>query len=382
MTVEFIKKHYNKPTTKLVLMFILIMIIGYTFSWIITILTDPYKFSLSEFLYRAFTITDAKNYIKIAEYGYTTIGNDKYLLVFFPMYPLMIRILHTITFIDYSLCAFIISLFSSCASVVLLYKVSRIDYKEECATHIAIAYLMYPVMSFMLTALNEGVFMMFLLATVYCIRKKKYILAGLFGYLVALTRLPGLCIGALMLAETIQYIVYAIKKGTLSLKIVIKQCIMMFMTLMGLATYLLINYALYNDFFKFFDYQSEIWYQHVSNPIKVIFEVIIKNQIIDRDLLVGYTNLIACIVILLSIIYSTIKKVRASYIFYMLVYFSVCYSASWILSGARYSIGAFVIFISLGIFLALHKYFRKIFYPLYFTIFLYVTYLCTNLIIH
>lgn len=363
-------------------MFIMIMIIGYSISWIITNLNGSVYISVRNFLDRAFTITDAKNYIKIAEYGYVTEGNDRYLLVFFPMYPLLIRILHTISFLDYKSCAFIISLVSSCISIVLLYKIALLDYKEDCATNIAMVYIMYPVMSFMVTALNEGLFMMLLFATVYSVRKKKFILAGLFGYMVALTRLPGLCIGALMLYETIYYTVKSIGKRKFKLVVLFKQCVMMLMTILGLCTYLFINYILYNDFFKFFEFQSEIWYQNVSNPIRVIFDVIINGQIKMGLLRLGYSNLIPCILILISVIYAIFVRVRFSYIVYTLVYFWVCYSASWLLSGARYSIGAFIIFISIGIFLSLHKKIRKVFYPVYFVAFLFICYLCTNLLIH
>lgn len=379
---EIIVRQLKNKNTQLILLFTGLMFLGYLAGYIFSYIRSPYGVSIKGFLENAFTITDAENYYKIAVNGYVTEGNDRLLLVFFPMFPLMIRALHCITFIDYDICQYIISFVSSCVSIVLLRKIALLDFSEEKTNNIALVYVMYPVMSFMITGLNEGVFMMFLFSTVYFVRKKKYILAGVFGYMVALTRLPGLCVGALMLVETIMYLIRAYKRKIFSIKIFAKQCTMMLMTLMGLGTYLLINYSLYGEFFKFFEFQRENWYQNVSDPINVIYNTIIKGQIMPGIYEIGISNLIACIVILVAIVYAAVKKVRISYIFYMLVYFWVCYSASWLLSGARYSIGAFVIFISLGIFLTAHKKLKKWFIPFNFVAFIYVSCLCTNSIIY
>ena len=380
--ITFLKNQLNKKTCKFVIMFLCFMVLAYICGFIYSNIKSVFPISFESFFNSAFTITDAENYLKIAEQGYVTEGNDKYTLVFFPMFPLMIRILHTITFLDYQICSFIISLVSSCISVVLLYKIVKIDYTDEVAEKATFTYILYPVISFLATGLNEGVFMMLLLASIYFLRKKKYLLAGLFGYMVALTRLPGLCVGVIMLVETIMYIYKSGKNNKFRLKVLLKQAVMMLMTLLGLCTYLLINYFLYNDFFKFFDFQEEIWFQTVKNPIYVIFNIIINSQIRMDIIEIGFSNLIACILILASVLYAIYRKVRVSYILYMLVYFWVCYSASWLLSGARYSIAAFVIFISAGIFFTLHKRISKVFYVLYFFIFIYVSCLCTNSVIY
>lgn len=364
------------------ILFLLLMVLAYISGFVYINLISSGPVSFSYYFENAFTITDAENYLKIAMQGYVTEGNDRLTLVFFPMFPLMIRMLHTISTLDYMVCSFIISIASSCVSVVLLYKLVLLDYSEEIAEKATLTYILYPVISFMATGLNEGVFMVLLLATVYFVRKKKYIRAGIFGYMTALTRLPGLCIGALMLAETVMYIIRSVKKKRFRIRILFKQCTMMLMTLMGLGTYLLINYHLYGDFFKFFELQRENWFQTVSNPFHVIFDVIIKGQIKSGIIKIGVSNLIACIIIVIASLYALYKKVRVSYLIYTLVYFYVCYSASWLLSGARYSIGAFVTFISAGIFMAYHKRISKVFYPVYFLIFVYVSCLCMNSFIY
>lgn len=375
---DFINKQYNKKTTKLIFLFVIAMVLAYLAGYFYACLVSGQIVPFKVFYNVAFTITDAENYLKIAENGYVTDGIDKYALVFFPMFPLLIRILHTITFLDYPVCSFIISFTSACTSVVLMYKLIKLDYSEDVAFKGAVFYIIYPVSSFLVSGLNEALFMTLLLSTVYFVRKKKYIVAGLFGFMVALTRLPGLCVGALMLAETIMYIIRSVRKKKFKIKILFKQCCMMLMTLMGLGVYLLINYVLYEDCFKFFEYQRDIWYQNVSNPLYVIVEVIFKSQILRGIYKIGISNLVGYILVLIACLYSLYKKIRTSYLVYMFVYFCVCYSASWLLSGARYSLGAFVIFLTAGLFLEKHKKKSKLIYLLSFILFLYTSCLCTN----
>lgn len=375
---EFINGQLNKKSTKLIFLFIIAMILAYIAGYIYACIVSGYMVSFRVFYNIAFTITDAENYLKIAENGYVTEGIDKYTLVFFPMFPLLIRILHTITFLDYPVCSFIISFTSACASVVLMYKLIKLDYSDDVAFKGAVFYIIYPVSSFLISGLNEALFMTLLLSTVYFVRKKKYLLAGLFGFMVAFTRLPGLCVGALMLTETIMYIIRSVHKKKFKIKILLKQCFMMFITLMGLVVYLLINYVLYKDCFKFLEFQREIWYQSISNPFSVIFNTIINLQICQGIYKIGFSNLFACVFILVALLYGANNKIRISYLVYTIVYFWICFSASWLLSGARYSLGAFIIFISAGLFLYKFKRISKVIYVLFFILFIYVSCLCTN----
>src|SRR5215211_8062009 len=51
---------------------------------------------------------DALNYLKIAESGYTAVGDDRFLIVFFPLYPFLVSVASFFTR-DYIIAGFLVT---------------------------------------------------------------------------------------------------------------------------------------------------------------------------------------------------------------------------------------------------------------------------------
>lgn len=307
--------------------------------------------SFAEFYNNFVAKWDVKHYINIAKNGYQTTGEDQLLLVFFPFYPICIRILHTITRIDYALCASVISNICAYCSMIMLYKLVLLDYDKDTAYNSVKFYILFPFTFFIFTKMSEGLFLLLLFSTIYNMRKKRYITAGVLGYMLALTRLPGLAVGVIMLTETIFSFCKDIKGKHFTLKKYITRIVMMFTTLCGFLTYLLINYVLHGNPLQFLTYQQSNWSQKFMHPFFIIS--LVKSQIselydIGFNLGVGYGNMIAAIFVIAAAIFA-LFKMKISYSIYTFIYFIVCFSSSWLLSGPRYSLGAFPMFIALGI---------------------------------
>ena len=58
---------------------------------------------------------DATHYLKIAESGYTAVGEDRFLIVFFPLYPMSVWCASVLTR-DYILAAFLVTGIASIAA--------------------------------------------------------------------------------------------------------------------------------------------------------------------------------------------------------------------------------------------------------------------------
>ena len=355
----------NRDYLELTLMYIISAGICLFFPWAIKHLAGltavDFHIHYKEFA----NISDVRHYIDIAKDGYVTTGDERLSLVFYPFYPIVIRIVHMITRLDYHTAASVISFAASYSSVFILYRLVQIDYDKKTAFRAAKFYLISPFIFFTFTRMSESLYLLLLFGTIYLLRKGKYIPAGILGFFTAFTRLPGLAVGVIMLTESIAIVYKDIKNGEFAAKKYLKPVVMMIMTLCGFITYLGINYHLYKDPFMFLKYQEENWHQRFTNPVYVI-----KNVLIDGQLKGGYSlnikigcaaaGLLAIAAILFSIVIAVLIKVRLSYILYMLVYFYVCYSASWLLSGARYSLGAFCIFLVFGVVGAKHRHIDNI----------------------
>lgn len=339
------------PYIKIALMYLLVSV-GLVVTIYILKSRDPdYYYSFLSYYDTFASKWDVSHYLSIAENWYAASGNDALLIVFFPFYPICIRILHTITTLDYRICASIISLVCGFFSTIMLYKLVLLDFNKKTAYYCTKFYLLYPFIFFIFTKMSEGLYMLLLFSTIYNLRKKRYLLSGVLGYMLALTRLPGLAVGVIMLTETIIPLVKDLKEKKFLFINYYKQILMMLMTLYGFCTYLLINYYIHGNPFQFLIYQKSNWQQTFRGPLfafKTAIEQITRNYDLEFKIGVGVGNIIAMVIVLAAVGYA-LYKFRVSYAIYTFVYFIVCYSPSWLLSGPRYSLGAFTIFMALGI---------------------------------
>lgn len=132
---------------------------------------------------------DGGHFLGIAEEGY----KEKYQFAFFPLYPLLIRLLNQVTG-NYLLAAILISFVSTYLGMQLLYKLVLEDFKKEIAEKTILFLLFFPTSFYFLAAYSEGLFFFLTIATFYFLKKKRLLLATLTVFLVSATRLVGLAV--------------------------------------------------------------------------------------------------------------------------------------------------------------------------------------------
>lgn len=212
---------------------------------------------------------DAYHYLGIAELGYGGYleGGKPLFVVFFPLYPWLVRLLHLIV-PDYALCGFLVS---GASYVGACYMFARLTTEEfgRRVSRLALAFLSaYPFAFFFASLYTEALFLLLSVSCFYFIRKHKYPLAGVFGALAALTRMQGLLLAAVAFAEycTTEHPVQKLRERRWRdlWRDLWGKLFWMAVTGLGTLTYLGMNYVVTGNPFQFTVYQRERWYQGTS----------------------------------------------------------------------------------------------------------------------
>ena len=152
-------------------------------------------------LIRRFANFDGMSYLKIARDGYFSSE-----LGYFPLYPILIKFFSQIplTFFNhrfYVITAEVLSNIAFMLSLIVMYKIMRQDKIQNIFTLLVFVVLLYPTSFYFGAAYNDSLFLLFATLTLYLSRKKRWILASIFGGLATLTRLNGLALVFLILGE-------------------------------------------------------------------------------------------------------------------------------------------------------------------------------------
>lgn len=283
---------------------------------------------------------DGPHYIDIAKYGYQTQGEEALWIVFYPLYPLLIKIF-SFVFQDFPLSTIALSTVFSFLASIMLFELVVLDYKKRVGV-LAVWFMnIFPTAYFLQASYTESVYLTVSLYTFYFFRKSQLendirlsFLSGGFGFFSSLARINGILILPALLFE--------IKK--------INQSLITFMVApLGFITYLFINYLLFGNFLYFQKPLLENWHKKFEFPWIGVENLIKSVPPINNDLFYVFASeLIALIFILVSSIF-VFFKVRRSYGFYMLLNLGLFASTNFILSTPRYMLILFPIYIILGL---------------------------------
>lgn len=331
--------------------------------------------TFSDFL-EAWKRWDSAHYLRIAEEGYSgAVENGQHLfLVFFPLYPWLIRTLHLLIS-DYRLSGIIISVVCYGIGNVYLDKIMRIEYGKEDAENAAAALAVFPFSFFFGAIMTESLYFAIMAAFFYYLRKHRFGDAALAGFLACLTKMQGMLLSFAVVGE----LFYSYRGFTLLKerqwkrffnKIILQgmKCVPM---LLGTLLYLAVNYFVEGDPFRFMYYQKSNW----SNALCPIWETFayIKRYASEGwytsiGMSLWIPELILFFVYIASFAYGIVKKMRPSYLAYLLSYFLLTYSSTWLISGGRYVLSAMPVFMLCGKFLTEHKKTKAVLLPLSFAL--------------
>ncbi|MEM3601589.1 MAG: hypothetical protein QXN87_02835 [Candidatus Bathyarchaeia archaeon] len=294
-------------------------------------------------LMRQFCRWDGLHLIDVARYWYVNVGEQRFFIVFFPLYPLLIR-LTTFDWQYASLSALLISNVSSIIAVVYLFKLVRLDFEDDVAKRTVFYLCIFPTAYFLCAVYTEGLFLALAVACIYYARLEKWPLAGFLGMLASLTRITGL---SLLPALAIEYL----SQRRWKLKNLDAKILWSCLTLAGFLTYLAINYQVTGNFFAFIEIQKEHWCE-TFDPLLGLeraWQLTFSASSPD-NLMLGAAQWAFVALGLFGIVLGFILHLRPSYNVYMFFAWAISVSMSWWISMPRYMLVLFPLFILFGLF--------------------------------
>lgn len=284
--------------------------------------------------------TDVNHYLNIAENWYVASGNDRLLIVFFPLFPILIRAFNLVignSFIS----AQLINTVFSCLAAGMLYKVMRGWFSEQRAFLAAILFLLLPGSVFMHSPMTEPLFMLLSCCCFYFAQRRSYLLAGLFAGLAGFTRSIGILLAVPIAVEGVTELIHCARekrKATGKTFMLIGGLIL---STCGTLAYLGINKAVTGNAFMFLEYQKLNWHQAIG----FFFDTprYMLNQVLSYIISSDFTTLASLAAPTLLVIFASLliysakaKKLPASLNAYFIAYFIIAIGCTWLLSAVRY----------------------------------------------
>ncbi len=298
-----------------------------------------------KYIYDRFTAAgDAPHYLYLAEHGYQSEGEQAKLIVFYPLYPLLIKILGTLLLGNYELAGLTISYICSGLASIFLFKLVEIDYGEARAVESVLLFLMYPFMMFTMGVYTESLFLLLILAGLYQIRKRAWVNVGVLGFLAALCRMQGM----LLLAPAVyEYLQIKAQSGKKWKEYMDKKHILILIMPVGFLCYLLLNQIVAGKWNAFWEYQqAPPWYQSThwinTNLIKD-YGMALEHR--SLSFIIYWVQIVMFFVAAVALFFGIKKKVRTSVIVYGGIYTCFCYLTGWLISGGRYMMGCVSLFV-------------------------------------
>ena len=277
---------------------------------------------------------DVRHYVGIAQSGYTAVGDDRLRLVFFPLYPLLMRLLSPMTGGRVFLSGTLLSLLCASASGALLYDLCRTHWDDKTAG-LALAYfLLNPLSVFLCCVYTEALFLCLTLAAVWLLRRNHPWLAALCGAASAFTRMPGLIIAGLFFIRLLG------KWPREQNRVRAALCCagQMALVLCGLLLYLAVNWVVTGDPFMYATYQIENWYQapgsfwaSTANTVHYFLTVVGES-----DWLFTWGFQLIAMLYAYALLAARLQRLPFDLAAYSFVYVAVVFAPTWLLSGARY----------------------------------------------
>lgn len=301
---------------------------------------------------------DGEHYLSIAMFGYKDLQ-----LAFFPGYPLFINILSRLIGSDiksYVWSGIILSNLFFTGSLVLLWKIIRLDYSAKVARMAVILLLVFPTSFYFGAVYTESLFLFLSLLTYYLYRKNKYLFAGLVGVLMTLTRLYGVFIIFMICLDILI-------KITNFGKIVKDKIYLIGISVSGILAYMWYCSISKGDALAFYSLQTNVGEQRSTHLIwlpQVFYRYFVKiiPNLSWNYFPVVFTTLLEIVVALLFlyIIVFSFRKIRWDYWTYILLGYIIPTLTGSFSSLPRYVVVLFPAFIFMAMKLEKTNYYLRL----------------------
>lgn len=313
----------------------------------------------------SFANFDGVHYLTIAQNGYSA----QFTQVFFPLYPLVIHLTHFFfPFVGYLPLGLILSNIFFFLSLFILFHLLRIDYSFQTGIWIVLFFIFSPTSYYFGSLYTESFFILLILSSFFCARKKKWFWAGILAMLSTMTRLTGIFLFPALVMELIlqNKSVFFDKKSQLKSKLWItlinflwknkRTLFYICLIPLGIVFYGVYLQIYFGDWLYFWHAQPAFGAQRSGSGIVLLpqvvwryLKILVTIPITREAFWISGLELFSTIYAFVLLIWGYRKRIRLSYII-----FSICSLLLPTLTGTlssmpRYILVAIACFIALGL---------------------------------
>ena len=275
---------------------------------------------------------DAWHYVNLAELGYGGYVEDgqHLFLVFFPLYPWLVRLVSLFTG-NTMAAGLLVSFLCFAGGCVYLYKLAAWELGEGAARRAVVFLSLFPYALFFGGVMTESLFFLTTAAALWYIRRHRWWTAGVWGVLAALTRMHGLLLIGAAGAELVEHL------GSFRWRAILRTLPALLLPALGTLGYLALNWRVTGDPFAFTEMQKH-WSQGfcwISDTLWYVWDNALHYPMIS----VRYEIWIPTILLFplfFALLWWAKKRSRSMYTLYAFACLVLNYSLSWLLSAGRY----------------------------------------------
>lgn len=274
---------------------------------------------------------DAVHYLSIATHGYQ--GTD---MAFFPLFPLLIRIVGTFTG-NHLIAGLLISNASFFFGLLFLYKLLEHEYDRAVARRAIFYVSIFPTAVFFSAVYPESLFLMLTVASFYYMRSQRWWMAGLIGFFAALTRPEGLLLAVPFVIEWYARYHSEPRRG-------VRGMLAGLLIPLGLGFYMAYLWVLRADplYFshvqKYWGRQFAMPWVSVMNSFTTMTHAVMGQTVANQALEIAFTAL------MISVLLTGWRRLRFSYVAYMALSILVPMCTSSLMSMPRFALVLFPMF--------------------------------------
>jgi hypothetical protein len=330
-----IAARFNQTVREVLLDFVVtrtaIIVIAELAAVIIGQRAGPHVQESSNLLLNVWGRWDAVHYLAIAKQGYQ--GTD---MAFFPLYPLLIRILGRLVG-NHLIAGILISNASFFFGLLYLYKLLEHEYDRSVARRAIFYVSIFPSALFFSAVYTESLFFMLTVASFYYMRAHRWWLAGIIGFFAAMTRVEGVLLVVPFFIEW-----YAQYKPKLTAHLA--QLIPGGIIPLGLFTYMAYLWVLVGDPLYFSHVQIH-WNRHFAPPwVSIINSFHQIAHATTGQTVANQTIELVFTALMVGVLIGGWKQLRPSYIAYMALSILIPMSTSSLMSMPRFALVLFPMF--------------------------------------
>ena len=210
---------------------------------------------------------DSRLYLSIVTPGYQHPPEEHANMAFLPFYPLLIRALLPLTGGDAVLAGIIVAHCALIAAVLLFADVVARDFGAQVAYRAVATLLCFPTSFFLGAVYAESLALALLALTLWGLRRQRWMLAGIAGFFLSLTRLPGVLIAPVLALTILEHTWWRLPPLS-------RAYLAPLLPALGIGLFMAYQWQRFGSPLVFFQTQRDIWDQQLSPPWVQLFMMI------------------------------------------------------------------------------------------------------------